>query len=179
MDRETCSIVYDFLKILFWPLEFSWLPFLNGRARKLRLGSFSLTFQALSRFHHFDFDLMLDRGKYESTLPKTKQIQWPTHGSGGGHELRKVSLGPSIPFPSTPYERPPLNQTYDRYERPAGIFFPLRYPMPYAYGKGCYNHGRPPWGIQGIHDTSNSWISMQIRTQTCVHAVLCLKISAF
>jgi hypothetical protein len=28
-------------------------------------------------------------------------------------------------------------------------------------------------------DTSNSRTSMQIRTQTCVHAVLCLKISAF
>jgi hypothetical protein len=56
-----------FSKYYFDPLTSTGCHFQTARARKLRLGSFSSSFQALFRFHHFNFDSMLDRVKYEST----------------------------------------------------------------------------------------------------------------
>jgi hypothetical protein len=42
----------------------------------------------------------------------------------GGHELPKVSLGPSMLYPFTPCRRPPVKHG----GRPATIFYPLGYP---------------------------------------------------
>jgi hypothetical protein len=56
-----------------------------------------------------------------------------------GHGLLKVSLGSTMPYPSTPCGRPPLKRPYGRVRggRPQGrriaaIFYPLGHPTPYA-----------------------------------------------
>jgi hypothetical protein len=55
----------------------------------------------------------------------------------GGHELPKVSLGPTMPDPSG---GPPLKRPYSHFSdgppagRPVAIFYPFGHPTPYASG---------------------------------------------
>jgi hypothetical protein len=67
------------------------------------------------------------------------QYAWP-HGRGS-YGLPKVSLGPAMPYPSTPCRRPPLKWPYSVFMggRPQGrqhaaVFLPLRHPALYASG---------------------------------------------
>jgi hypothetical protein len=68
------------------------------------------------------------------------------HMTRGGHELPKVSPGPTMPNPFTSMSGPPLKQPYGRFRDdllagvvclqggwPAAIFYPLGHPMQYAY----------------------------------------------
>jgi hypothetical protein len=57
-----------------------------------------------------------------------------------GHGLPKVSLGPTMPYPSTPCKRPPLKRLYGCFrgghpqdKQPVTFFYPLGLPTPYAY----------------------------------------------
>jgi hypothetical protein len=74
----------------------------------------------------------------------------------GGHGLPKVSLGPVMPYPSTPCRGAPLKQPYGCFRGgcPQGgwsvaIFYPLghcaAHQMPLCLGKGCYGVRRGHW----------------------------------
>jgi hypothetical protein len=59
--------------------------------------------------------------------------------SRGGHRLPKVSLGPTLPNPSTPCRRPPLRRPDGHFRSgrlqggwSAAVFYPLGHPTPYA-----------------------------------------------
>jgi hypothetical protein len=57
------------------------------------------------------------------------------HMAGDGHDLLKVSLGPTMPYPSTSCGRPPLKRPHGCFrggclqgERPAAVSLPLWMP---------------------------------------------------
>jgi hypothetical protein len=50
-----------------------------------------------------------------------------------GHALPKVSLGPAIPYPSTPCRR----ATPETALWSVAVFYPLGHLMPYAYDEEC------------------------------------------
>jgi hypothetical protein len=59
------------------------------------------------------------------------------HGVADGHGLLEISLGPAMPYPSTPCRRPPLKLSYGRFRgdhlqsrRPAAVFYPIGHPTP-------------------------------------------------
>jgi hypothetical protein len=54
------------------------------------------------------------------------------HRAGDGHGLLKVSIGPTMPYPSMPCGRPPLKQPHGRFrgghplgEQPAAVLLSL------------------------------------------------------
>jgi hypothetical protein len=59
----------------------------------------------------------------------------------GGHGLPKLSLGPAIPYPSTPCRRASLETALQLFQGwpahraglPVAVFYPLGHPTPYAY----------------------------------------------
>jgi hypothetical protein len=63
-------------------------------------------------------------------------------GPCGGHGLSKVSVAPAMPSLSTPCGQLPLKWPYTSFRgghsqggQPAAVFYPLGYPMLYAYGQ--------------------------------------------
>jgi hypothetical protein len=69
--------------------------------------------------------------------PQAAMSGW--QGAANDQGLPKVSLGPTMPYPSTPCRRPPLKRLHGHFGaghlqggRPAAVFYPLGYPTPYA-----------------------------------------------
>jgi hypothetical protein len=77
-------------------------------------------------------------------LPRLPLAPQRHAGTGAWKRVAKesLSLRPTMSYPSTPCELPPLKRPHGRFkggrpqgEWPAAVFYPLGYPTPYACGR--------------------------------------------
>jgi hypothetical protein len=92
----------------------------------------------------------------------------------GGHRLPKVSLGPAMPYSSTPCGLASPETVLRLFERrSAAIFYPFGHPTPYAYGSvdawcgyGCHGDATEKSSKRTGTEVAEHWDLNHVHSQT-------------